>query len=214
MATVSTTHLETRNSLILRLSDKQDIEAWDRFVEIYQPLIFRLVRSKGFQDADAEDIVQEVMVAVSKAIERWVPDPSKGRFRDWLFRIARNLMINYLTRRKHQSFCAGRGMFVELLDEHLEHATQPTEVSKEFDLEYRRELFLIGAERVSQSVRTKTWDAFRLTAIEHRSISETASQLQMSEGAVLVARCRVLARFREVVQSLEGLDSIKSEVER
>lgn len=214
MATVSNTHLDTRNSLILRLSDKQDIEAWDRFVEIYQPLVFRLVRSKGFQDADAEDIVQEVMVAVSKAIERWEPDPSKGRFRDWLFRIARNLMINFLTRRKHQSFRVGRGMFVELLDEHMENAMQPTEASQEFDLEYRRELFLIGAERVSQSVRTKTWEAFRLTAIEHRSVAEAASELQMSEGAVLVARCRVLARFRDVVKSLEGSDSIESKVQR
>jgi RNA polymerase sigma factor (sigma-70 family) len=214
MATVSNTHFDTRNSLILRLSDRQDIEAWDRFVEIYQPLIFRLVCSKGFQVADAEDIVQEVMVAVSKAIERWEPDPSKGRFRDWLFRIARNLMINFLTRRKHQSFCAGRGMFVELLDEHAENAMQPTETSQEFDLEYRRELFLIGAERVSQSVRTKTWDAFRLTAIEHRSIAETASELKMSEGAVLVARCRVLARLREVVKSMEEVDSFESKVQR
>jgi RNA polymerase sigma factor (sigma-70 family) len=214
MATVSNTHFETRNSLILRLSDKQDIEAWDRFVEIYQPLIFRLVRSKGFQDADADDIVQEVMVAVSKAIERWEPDPIKGRFRDWLFRIARNLMINFLTRRKHQAFCSGRGMFVELLDEQLEQVLQPTEASQEFDLEYRRELFLIGAERVSQSVRTKTWDAFRLTAIEHRSISDAARELQMTEGAVLVARCRVLARLRDVVKSLEGSDSIEGKVQR
>ncbi len=105
-------------------------------------------------------------------------------------------------------------MFVELLDEHLEQAMQPTEASQEFDLEYRRELFLIGAERVSQSVRTKTWDAFRLTAIEHRSIAEVASELKMSEGAVLVARCRVLARFRDVIKSLEGLDSIESKVQR
>jgi len=214
MATVSNTHFETRNSLILRLPDKQDIEAWDRFVEIYQPLIFRLVRSKGFQDADADDIVQEVMVAVSNAINRWEPDPAKGRFRDWLFRIARNLMINFLTRRKHQSFRAGRGMFVELLDVHLEHVTQPTEASREFDLEYRRELFLIGAESVSQTVRPKTWDAFRLTAIEQRSISEVANELHMSEGAVLVARCRVLARLRAVVKGLEGLDSIESKVQR
>jgi RNA polymerase sigma factor (sigma-70 family) len=201
--------LETRNSLLVRLSNRRDIEAWDQFIEIYQPFVFRLVRSKGFQDADAHDIVQEVMMAVSKAIHRWETDPAKGRFRDWLFCIARNLMINFLTRRRHQSFRAGQGMLVELLDQHLEQGEQFIEASREFDLEYRRELFLMAAERVSQAVRPKTWDAFRLTSIEQRSIKDAAQELQMTEGAVLVARCRVLARMRELVKSLEVADSGK-----
>ena len=55
---VSNSISETRNSLLLRLPDKTDIDAWDQFIDIYQPLVFRLARSKGFQEADAHDIVQ------------------------------------------------------------------------------------------------------------------------------------------------------------
>jgi RNA polymerase sigma-70 factor (ECF subfamily) len=187
--------------LLLRLSDQQDIAAWDQFVTIYQPLIFRLARSKGFQEADAQDVVQEVMLAVSKAIHRWEPDPDKGRFRDWLFRIARNMMINFLTRRKHKSLGA-----VESADEMLVDHPDPSsssEATQEFELEYRRGVFLLAAERVRAQVRPNTWEAFRLTAIEEFSIAKAARQLGMKEGAVLVARCRVLARMRLVVAELD-----------
>ena len=61
---------ETRNSLILRLPDRADVEAWDEFVAIYEPLVYRLTRTKGFQDADARKIVQEVLVAVCRAVDK------------------------------------------------------------------------------------------------------------------------------------------------
>ena len=194
---------ETRNSLILRLPDKQDVEAWDQFVDIYQPLVFRLARSKGFQEADAQDVVQEVMAAVARAIERWEPDAERGRFRDWLFRIARNLMINFLTRRKHQPLSAGGSGLIQLLNEQPDPTSEPSEASREFDLEYRRELFLIAAEQVRQDVRSQTWESFRLTNIESLSVEDAAKRLGMTEGAVLVARCRVLARLREAIRRLE-----------
>jgi RNA polymerase sigma-70 factor (ECF subfamily) len=65
---------ETRPSLIRRLRDSGDAEAWQEFVAIYQPLVYRLARGKGLQDADAQELVQDVMIAVSGAVENWVPD--------------------------------------------------------------------------------------------------------------------------------------------
>ena len=193
---------ETRNSLLLRLPDQQDIAAWDQFVAIYQPLVFRLARAKGFQEADAHDIVQEVMVAVSKAIHRWEPDPAKGRFRDWLFRIARNLMINFLTRKKYQSL-GSRDCVAEFLSMQPDSSASDPNATSEFDLEYRRELFWLAADTVRSQVQSNTWEAFRLTAIEEYSVAKAARQLGMKEGSVLVARCRVLARLRRVVAELE-----------
>src|SRR5262249_54659976 len=89
---------ETRHSLLVRLCDRSDREAWDEFAAIYEPAVYRLARGKGFQHADALDLVQEVLWGVAKAIDRWSPDAERGRFRTWLFRVARNVTVNALVR--------------------------------------------------------------------------------------------------------------------
>lgn len=85
----------TRASLILRLRNHDDLCAWQEFIEIYQPVIYAMARKGGLQNADADDLTQEVLTQVAKSIDNWDPDPQRGSFRAWLATIARNLVIQF-----------------------------------------------------------------------------------------------------------------------
>jgi len=184
---------ETRNSLIIRLPDSGDKEAWDQFVAIYEPLVYRLARAKGFQDADAREITQEVLLSVAGAVKRWKPDPEKGRFRDWLFRIARNLMIKYLTRKKYRPLGKGNSEFQRILDE--KEMVNPEE-SRELDREYEEEMFRWASAQVRKLVSDTTWKAFWWTSVDRRPVAEVARELGLTPGAVYIARSRVVGRFQ------------------
>lgn len=86
----------TRASLLFRLRDLQDHEAWVEFVEIYEPAVYRQLRKCGLQDADARELMQELFVAVNRQIARWELSKERGSFRGWLRRVARNLVINWM----------------------------------------------------------------------------------------------------------------------
>lgn len=191
---------KTRASLLVRLRDPQDERAWREFMEIYEPLVYRLARRRGFQDADAAELTQEVFLAVASAIERWDPDPARGTFRGWLFRIARNLMVNLLTNQQRHVRGAGGSEVKRLLDE---QAAPAGEDSALFDWEYKRQAFRWAAEQVRSEFREKTWQAFWMTSVEGVEVSEAAELLGMSAGAVYIARSRAMARLKETVQRLD-----------
>src|SRR5436190_18064282 len=125
----------TRLSLLVRLRDGADQRAWSEFVSIYEPAIYGFARNKGLQDADARDLCQQVMQSVAKAIDRWDPDPCKGPFRAWLFRITRNLLINLVVSERRQPRGSGDSDVRKLID------AQPAQESPDsvlFEMEYKR----------------------------------------------------------------------------
>jgi len=93
---------ETRISLVLRLAGSSDVQAWQEFAELYAPAIHGLAIRRGLQPADAEDVTQEVLFGVARAIERFQPDSERASFRTWLSRIARNLIVDFIRRRSRQ----------------------------------------------------------------------------------------------------------------
>jgi RNA polymerase sigma-70 factor (ECF subfamily) len=191
----------TRPSLLVRLRDPKDERAWAEFLEVYEPLIQGLARRKGLQKADADDLAQEVFRAVAGAIGRYDPDPARGSFRGWLFRIARNLMVNLLVAQGRHPRGAGGTDLVQLLE------AQPAPEADEtalFDAEYRRRLFTWASERVRPAFRDPTWRAFWRTGVEGEDVAAVAASLGLSPGAVYIARSRVMARIRREIEELEG----------
>jgi RNA polymerase sigma-70 factor (ECF subfamily) len=192
---------ETRRSLLLRIKDRDDARAWEEFVEIYEPLLYRLVRTKGLQHADAQELTQETLLAVASAIERWNPDRDKGSFRGWLFCIARNMTINFLTRRRPDQQGGGGTDFRLALEQHPDPAS---ELTTAFEQEYERELFDWAARQVRREFHESTWQAFWRTAVEGQPIPEAAAALGLSLGAVYMARTRAMARIKARIRELES----------
>ena len=194
---------QTRASLILRLPSANDADAWHEFVSIYEPFVYRFARRAGLQDADARELVQNVLLAVARAVGRWQPDRERAKFRTWLFRIARNQLIDFLGKRQRQEIAKGGSSIFTALDQ------QPagTEaLTAEIKLIQRRELFRWAAAQVKNTVKESTWNAFWLTAVDQQPAEDVARSLGMTVGAIYIARSRVLARLRDEIQRWEGND--------
>lgn len=191
---------DTRVSLIIRLRQPGNQEAWQEFVSLYEPLICRLAARKGFQHADAQDILQDVLVAVSKGIERFEIGEDRGRFRGWLFRISRNLIINAIEKRQRVVFGSSDSDICERLAQ--EPALSPQEHSA-YVLEFRRELFQWAARKIRPEFQPATWSLFWRTSVEGEAIADAARELGLSIGAAYAARCRILTRLRKTIEELD-----------
>jgi RNA polymerase sigma-70 factor (ECF subfamily) len=144
-------------------------------------------------------------LAVARAIGRWNPDRDQGRFRTWLFRIARNQLIDNLDRRKRRSAAIGGSGFSDLLEQNpLARVTSQAELRTS----HRQELFSWAAERVKEMVKPVTWQAFWMTAVDDREPEAVAAELNLTVGAVYIARSRVLMRLRSEVAKWEDNDAM------
>jgi RNA polymerase sigma factor (sigma-70 family) len=192
---------ETNVSLILRLPRNVDSGDWMEFSDIYQPLIYRFGRRRGLTEQDAQDLVQRVMMAVVKSIDRWRPDPNLPKFRNWLFTIARNQLINLVNAHKPDAASGGSDHMNRL------HQTVDRRTLVESENDYHREVLLWAAARVRAQIHEQTWSAFWKTSVEGMECDVVARQLKMSLGGVYAARSRVMSRLKVEVAKFEDPSS-------
>lgn len=196
----------TRHSLIARLKDPSDQTAWEEFVAIYRPVVYRVAIQKGLQSADAEDVAQTVMVSVARAVDKWEPDPRRAKFRTWLNRIAVNAAINALTRSKPDRG-SGDTANLNLLSgvpdpsrPHSQLVNGPE--SNLVRLEFRRESFRVAARQIKSEFENDTWQAFWLTAVDGISAQSVAKQLGKKTGSIYTAKSRVMKRLQNRVAEM------------
>jgi RNA polymerase sigma-70 factor (ECF subfamily) len=184
----------TRASLLLRLRDPHDEDAWRQFVELYAPLVYGYARNQGLQNADAADLSQEVLRVVVGAIGRLDYDPSRGAFRNWLFTVVRRKLSNW---RRAQQNRPDTG------DGALEQCPVPDPQEAEWELQWQRRVFAWACEQVRGDVRDLTWQAFWKTAVDGQPAQQVADELGLSLTRVYNARSRVFARLKTLILSVE-----------
>jgi RNA polymerase sigma factor (sigma-70 family) len=189
----------TRLSLLVQIRDGTNRAAWQEFARLYGPMVYGFARKRGLQDADAADMMQDVLRAVFSAIGRLDYDRSQGTFRGWLFTITRNKIFNFLAARRARPQASGEDGANHRLDSHPDS----NDGAETWEMEYQRRVASLAMERVKGEFHDNTWRAFRLTAVEGVSAADTARQTGLSPGAVYVAKSRVLARLRLEVESIE-----------
>jgi RNA polymerase sigma factor (sigma-70 family) len=191
----------TRVTLLARIRDGRDADAWREFVQIYGPVVYRFARNRGLQDADAADLMQDVLRSVARNAHRMEYDPGKGTFRGWLYTVTRNKIYNFLSAGRLRPKGTGDTDAHERLD-----ATPARDDGRgpdaEWEKEYQRQLSARAMERVKGEFQPRTWQAFWETAVEGKAAAEVGTQLKMTAGAVYVAKSRVITRLRDEVQKL------------
>jgi RNA polymerase sigma factor (sigma-70 family) len=175
-----------------------DQGAWVEFVRRYGPRICGWCRQWGLQEADAQDIAQDVLVKLAAKLRTFEYDPTRS-FRGWLKTLTHHAWRDYVDDR-HRNY-AGTGQAPwEQLESHAAGEDLIARLEEEFD----RELADEAMARVQVRVAPHTWEAFRLTAMEDMSGADAAARLDMTVAMVFIAKSRVQKMIRAEVERLEG----------
>jgi RNA polymerase sigma-70 factor (ECF subfamily) len=175
-----------------------DEVAWARFVGLYGSRIRGWCRCWGLQEADSEDVTQDVLLRLAQKLGAFHYDPSRS-FRGWLKTVTRNALADFLADRRRE--CSGSGddrvlkqlQSIQARDDLIEH------LKEQFDAE----IVAVACSRARVRVEPQTWEAFRLTAYEGCSGDEVAARLGITRATVFKAKSRVLGILREEIKQLD-----------
>jgi RNA polymerase sigma-70 factor (ECF subfamily) len=196
----SNTESRTSASLLARLRQAPaDQAAWGEFVNRYGRKIYGWCRHWGLQEADAQDVTQDVLVRLAAKMRDFAYDPSRS-FRAWLKTLARHSLSDFCDARGRPGGAAGGSQVMEL----LQSVEAREELVRQLEEEFDKEVLEEAIARVRTRVTPKSWRVFELTAYEGRSGAEAAEALGMTVAAVFVAKSRVQKLLQDEVRQLEG----------
>lgn len=188
------TSLETQSTLLLRIRDPKDAEAWRAFVALYGPLLYRYARSKGLQDADAADVGQDVLTQVARSMATFTYQPERGRFRDWLGTVTRQRIGRFVESQRRGARASGGEEGGDVLGRVVAPQAEP-----EWTAEFNNHLLHAALARIRPLFQADNWRAFERVWFDQRPASEVAEGVGLPVAAVYVAKSRILKRLREEI---------------
>jgi RNA polymerase sigma-70 factor (ECF subfamily) len=212
--------IPTRHSLLARLKDWGDQTSWQDFFDTYWRLIYNVAVKAGLTDAEAQEVVQETVIAVARKIPEFKTDPAHGSFSAWLMRLTRWRIADQLRRRStvgvHASACPsdqqvqgtlkrGHPQDDTAMTDTMDRIADPAGMALEsvWQEEWERHLMAAALEQVKRLVSPRQYQMFDLHVLQKLSVQETARTVQASVASVYMAKFRVGMLLRREVRNLE-----------
>jgi RNA polymerase sigma-70 factor (ECF subfamily) len=190
---------ETSLSLLARVRQPTDSSSWERLVNLYAPLMRKWIRPYGLQDADAEDLIQEVLAVVAREISQFDHNQRPGAFRSWLRTMVVHRLRHFWRSNGNRQLAIGGTSVLEQLQQ-LEDET--SELSRIWNEQHDRDVMARLVELVRPTFLPKTWLAFHRQMFDSQTPEQVAAELEMPLGSVYMARSRVLSALRREAAGL------------
>lgn len=189
----------TSVSLLNRLQQTDDSRNWDRLAELYAPLLNSWLRKYDVQASDADDLVQEVLMAVAKDLNSFDHNGRPGAFRSWLRTILVYRLRNFWRARGRRPQARGDSDIERKLDQLEDPASGMSQI---WNLQHDRYVARRLLKSVESGFEPKTWRAFCRVALDGVQPNVVAQELEISLNAIFIAKSRVLRRLRQEAQGL------------
>lgn len=179
-------------SLLERLRQPADQDAWSRFVRLYTPLLWYWAKRAGLREPDAADLLQDVFTLLVEKLPHFRHDGANS-FRAWL----RTVTLNKWRERGRRATLPVTGGDAALAD-----LTVPDPLEEHWEADYRRHVVGQAVRLMRAEFQPTTWRACWEHVVGGKSAAAVAQELGLTPGAVRAAKFRVLTRLR---QELHGL---------
>lgn len=205
MRTDSEIDLTTRRSLLSRLRDLDDRESWRAFFELYWRMLYKVARRAGLAESDAQDVVQETVVAVARQMPQFRYDPARGTFKHWLYRIVRRRVADYL-RRLYRQPPRGELAFDPQAED---DGANPTVLDEGFDgiltawdQEWEQAVFDAAVAQVRERTNPRHFQVFDCCVRLGWPAAKVATTLGMNTAQVYLARHRVSQAVKQAARAI------------
>lgn len=184
-------HTTTHITLLARLSGGGDALAWREFCDRYEELIRGFARRRGVPVTDWDDVVQDVMLALTKALPGFEYDPGKGKFRSYL----KTITLHAIFRRSRQN--SGAAPLGSSDGSNIGPSEDESEET--WEAEWRQYHLRTAMRTIKTEFNPDDLAAFQAYAIAGQEAATVASQLGMSVDAVYQAKSRILRRLSQTI---------------
>jgi len=199
--------LLTRSSLLGRLRDLDDSDSWRTFFETYWRLLYNVARKSGLPDAEAQDVVQETVIAVARKLPGFHYDSARGSFKQWLLLIARRRIHDHL-RRTYRSLPVADGTPRDVASRMEELPTDSLSPDAAFEsaweTEWRENIFQAALARVRQRVKPKHFQVFDGCVLQGLPAAKIGRMLGLNAAQVYLARHRVSQAVKRAAREIES----------